>query len=346
MKTLAAILTELGKPLEVDEIEIPSLLPGQVLVEIQFSGVCHTQLSEVRGKRGEDRFLPHCLGHEASAIVREVGGGVSQFKADDRVVVSWIKGSGADVPSTRYKWGSKIVNAGAVTTFSRLSVVSENRLSLLDPEVSFRDGALLGCAIPTGFGAVFNTARARPGQSLLIYGFGGIGSCILQAARLVGCCPIVVVDIKEEKLRQAKQQGADHALLASERARFEEILGQLPRGFDLAIDSSGAPEVMQQLLQFVRPQGGVAIVVGNAPFGEKISLDPRDLNAGKQLRGSWGGDNHVAVDFPRYQALLTSGRVSTKQIIGQEYRLAEINSALTDLERGMLLRPLINCSLA
>jgi S-(hydroxymethyl)glutathione dehydrogenase/alcohol dehydrogenase len=112
MKTMAAILVELGKPLELVDLEIPVLKPGQVLVEIVFSGVCHTQVMEARGLRGPDRFLPHCLGHEGSGIVRELGSNVTRVQPDDRVVLSWIKGSGGDVPGTQYQWNGKTVNAG------------------------------------------------------------------------------------------------------------------------------------------------------------------------------------------------------------------------------------------
>src|SRR5689334_7344608 len=135
MKTHAAILVELGRPLEMVDLEIPPLAPGQVLVQIACSGVCHTQLLEARGHRGPDRFLPHCLGHEASGIVRDVGAGVTRVRGEDRVVLSWIKSLGADVPGAKYLWEGRTVNAGAITTFSEFAVVSENRLTPLDPRI-------------------------------------------------------------------------------------------------------------------------------------------------------------------------------------------------------------------
>src|SRR5438552_12174900 len=131
MKTTAAVLVELGRPLEVADLDVPALRPGQILVEVAFSGVCHTQILEARGHRGEDRFLPHCLGHEGSGTVRETGPGVSKVKPGERVILSWIKGSGADVPGTVYGWNGRKVNAGGITTFATLSVISENRLTPL-----------------------------------------------------------------------------------------------------------------------------------------------------------------------------------------------------------------------
>ena len=122
MKTLAAVLVELGRPLELLELEIPPLKPGQVLVEVAYSGVCHTQLGEARGHRGEDRFLPHCLGHEASGFVRELGPGVRKVRVGEPVVLSWIKGSGANVFGTVYQENGRAINAGGVTTFARHTI--------------------------------------------------------------------------------------------------------------------------------------------------------------------------------------------------------------------------------
>src|ERR1700738_1371863 len=130
MKTEAALLVQTGTPLVVAEIEIPVLKPGQVLVEITYSGACGTQVMEWRGDKGEDKWVPHCLGHEGTGVVLETGSAVTKVKADDKVVLSWIKGSGIEAGGAIYEWDGKKVNAGGVTTFQRHAVVSENRLTL------------------------------------------------------------------------------------------------------------------------------------------------------------------------------------------------------------------------
>ena len=130
MKTEAAVLVETAKPLEIVELEIPVLKTGQCLVEVRFSGACHTQLLEARGRRGEDPWLPHCLGHEASGVVLEVGADVSRVRVNERVALSWIKASGIEAGGSVYNWNGMGVNAGAVTTFQRHAVVSENRLTV------------------------------------------------------------------------------------------------------------------------------------------------------------------------------------------------------------------------
>ncbi len=345
MKTTAAILVELGRPLELVDLEIPALKLGQVLVEIVYSGVCHTQVMEARGLRGADRFLPHCLGHEGSGIVRETGGNVSRVQAGDRVVLSWIKGNGADVPGTQYGWKGTLVNSGAITTFSRFSVISENRLTRLDPELPMDLAALLGCAIPTGAGMVFNTAAVRAGQSVAVFGVGGIGLCALSAAAASGATPLIAVDRYPEKLTLARTLGATHTICVTEANPVESILALCPGGVDIAIEATGRAAVMQQSLESVRAQGGTTVIAGNAPFGETWQFDPRQLNQGKRIFGTWGGDNFPERDFPRYQRLLRANKLPLQSLIDHRYSLQNINQALEDLEAGVVPRPLIDMSL-
>lgn len=344
MKTTAAVLVELGRPLEVADLDVPALKPGQVLVEVAFSGVCHTQLLEVRGHRGEDRYLPHCLGHEGSGIVRDIGLGVAKVKPGDAVILSWIKGSGADVPGSAYGWNGRTVNAGAITTFATYSVISENRLTPLPAGTSMRHAALIGCAVPTGAGVVFNTAQARPGQSVVVFGIGGIGSCAIAAAALCGCHPIIAVDVNSDKLALAKQLGATDCFNAKKSDVVQQIAGVCSGGVDYAIEATGNPAVMRQTLACVRPQGGAAVIVGNAKHGQTLEIDPRELNQGKRLLGTWGGDNVPDRDYPRYARLIAAGKLNVEPLLGRSYGLHDVNVALDDLERGLCTRPMIEMS--
>lgn len=348
MKTKAAILVETGKPLALSELEIPPLKPGQVLVDIAFSGVCHTQVLEYRGCRGEDKYLPHCLGHEGSGIVREISPEVKKVKPGDKVILSWIKGLGADIPSTVYKWDGRDVNSGAITTFSNQSVISENRLTVIPKncKISMQEASLLGCAVPTGLGAVMNVARPKEGQGIAVFGQGGVGLCAVAGAKIVGCAPIIAIDIKEEKLKLAEKMGATHCLNTSELDPAEGIRKICPNGIDFAIESSGVIKVMLQAIHSIRNQGGTAVIVGNAPYGEKLCLDPKQLNLGKRVLGTWGGDNNPDVDFPRYIGMAASGKLNLKPLISKIYGLKEINNALDDLEKGRVIRPLIDMNQA
>jgi len=345
MNTTAAVLVETGKPLELAELEIPALKPGQVIVELAFSGVCHTQILEARGRRGPDPYVPHCLGHEGSGTVVEVSDGVSKVKAGDSVILSWIKGSGADIPGTVYGWGSRKVNSGAITTFGRHAVISENRLTRKDEALPMREAALVGCAIATGAGAVFNAANARPGQSLAVFGAGGIGLSAIAAARIAGCTPIIAVDILASKLEVALAMGADFIVNASDCDPVAAIKAHVPGGIDFAVEATGRPAVMAAALDSVRQQGGAAVVIGNAPAGQTITLDPKQLNMGKRLLGTWGGDSRPDVDYPRYSRLITSGRLDISPLISRSYSFDKINQALDDLEAGVVSRPLIDFAL-
>ncbi len=355
MKSLAAILVQTGSPLELVDLEIPPLKPGQALVEVTCSGVCHTQVLEARGHRGEDRFLPHCLGHEGVGIVREIGTGITKVQADDRVILSWLKGSGADVPGTTYQWpqgagGTRTVNAGGVTTFNALTVVSENRLTKLPAGVPLHQAPLLGCAIPTGVGAVLNTAAARPGDSIAIFGCGGVGLCAVAGAKAARCDPIIAIDINPDKFPLAARLGATHRINAGNHPVLEAIQEIRRGGVDYSIEATGRPDVMRQALQCVRARGGTAVIIGNARFGETLNLDPQQFNQGKRLLGTWGGDSDPDRDYPRFGQLMAGGQLDLAPLIEGDstdgssphrYRLTDINQALADLESGRCVRPMI-----
>jgi S-(hydroxymethyl)glutathione dehydrogenase/alcohol dehydrogenase len=341
MKTTAAILVATDRPLELIDLEIPVLRPGQVLIEVSHSGVCHTQLLEVHGHRGEDKFLPHCLGHEGSGKVIEVGPDVSKCQPGDRVILSWMKGLGADVPGTVYESAVGNVNAGGLTTFQRHSVVSENRLTSLPAEISFRDAALLGCAVPTGLGAVRNTAQVKPGQSVAVFGTGGIGLCAIAAAAIAGADPLIAVDINASRLDIARQLGATTLINATDSDPVEQIQAMVAGGLDVAIEASGNPEVMRQALVSVRSRGGTVVVIGNVRHGQRLEIDPAQLNQGKRLLGTWGGDNEPDRDFPRYCELLVAGKLNLSPLLAKTYTLETINEALDDLQSGRVPRPLV-----
>jgi S-(hydroxymethyl)glutathione dehydrogenase / alcohol dehydrogenase len=344
MRTPAAVLVATDRPLELAELEPPPLGPGQALIEVAFSGVCHTQLLEARGRRGEDRFLPHCLGHEGSGTVVDVGPGVTKVRSGDRVILSWMKGSGSEAPSVKYDWHGRTVNAGAIATFSRFAVISENRLTALPDDIELIDAALLGCAVPTGLGAVFNSASARPGHTIAVFGVGGIGLCAVAGAVIAGCSKVIAIDLIPSKLKVAISLGATDVIHAGNTDIRAEITRLCPEGLDLAIEATGRPEVMVQALESVRPQGGATVVVGNATFGDRVSLDPALLNQGKRLLGTWGGDNQPDRDFPRYCRLLRSGQLRLAPLRSELYALSDINKALDDLEAGRVTRPLVDMS--
>ena len=192
----AAILAQSREPLVVDEIALPETLDvGQVLVKVLYSTICGAQLNEIDAAKGPDKFLPHLLGHEASAQVIEIGPGVTTVKPGDTVVLHWRPSQGIQCQPPAYQWRGKKLNAGWVTTFNDYAVVSENRMTVIPPDYNLRDAPLLGCAVTTAAGVINNDANVKIGESVVIFGVGGVGLNVVQFAELAGANPIVAVDL-------------------------------------------------------------------------------------------------------------------------------------------------------
>jgi len=331
----AAILVELGKPLVVDEVELPlSLEVGQVLVKIHYSGICGSQLGEISGAKGVDNYLPHLLGHEASGTVLEIGPGVKQVKPGNKVVLHWRKGLGIEGAPPLYQWQGKKLNAGWITTFNEYAIVSENRVTPIPSDSDMEVAALFGCAVTTGFGVVENNARVRIGESVVVFGAGGIGLNIVQASSLVSAYPIIAVDIYDNKLELAKLMGATHVINSSScdaRQAILDIVGNA--GVDAFIDNTGQPAIIELGYQMTKPQGRVTLV-GVPRKGNTINIYSLPLHFGKGLSGSHGGEAVPNVDIPRYQNLFTAGRIKLRELLTERMLLDDINIALEMMRSG------------
>ncbi len=337
----AAILVEQRKPLEIGDLEVPRLDFGQVLVEIHASGICGSQLNEIDGVKGADKFLPHLLGHEGGAVVQEVGPGVTRLKAGDRVVMHWRKAPGHQSPTPTYRWGSRKVNAGWVTTFNEMAVVSENRLTPVPGDVDFEVAALYGCAITTGFGVVNNDAALRIGESIAVFGAGGVGLGVLLGAQLAGAYPIVAIDVVPWKLEAARKYGATHTILAGKEPPIEALRAIVGKeGVDVAVDGTGVPEVIEAAYEATNATGRT-IMVGVPRHDQKIRIDSLPLHFEKVLTGSHGGDADPARDIPRYLRLAAQGRFDLKGMITHRYALDQVNEAIADIRAGKVLRAII-----
>jgi len=340
----AAVLFELGKPLVIEQdLEPPPLREGQLLVRLRYSGVCHSQLMEARGRRGPDRFLPHLLGHEGAGIVLETGPGVTKVRQGDTVVLGWIKGRGIEAGGSVFRRGALEVNAGGVTTFNELAVVSENRVVPLPEGIPLDVAVLFGCAIPTGAGIVTNEIKPVPESTIAVFGLGGIGLSALMATMLYECELVIAVDVSEDKLALAREFGA-HATVNSAKedavARIRELTNG--RGVDYSVEASGLCEVIESAFEAVRRGGGLCVFASHPEFGKKIRIDPFDLISGKQIRGSWGGACDPDIDIPRFARLYVEGRLPLERLLSRRYRLDEINEALDDLEARRVARPLLD----
>lgn len=331
----AAILTELRKPLVVTEIELPpALAVGQVLVKVHYSGICGSQLGEIDGAKGEDKFLPHLLGHEASGIVVAIGPGVRHVKPDQNVVLHWRKGLGIESETPAYAWDGRKVNAGWIATFNEYAIVSENRCTPIPGDSDLQIAALFGCAVTTGFGVVENNAKVRIGESVVVFGAGGIGLNIVQAAALVSAYPVIAIDLHDNKLQLAAEMGATHCINSSNgdvRQKILEIAGSA--GVDVFIDNTGQPSIIELGYQISKPQGRVTLV-GVPRKGNNINIFSLPLHFGKGLSGSHGGEAIPQTDIPRYQQLFAAGRIKLRELITDHFTLDQINDAIAGVRTG------------
>lgn len=331
----AAVLVEQRKPLVIEDIELPEALDvGQVLVKVHYSGICGSQIGEIDGAKGEDKFLPHLLGHEASGTVTEAGPGVKHVKAGDTVVMHWRKSQGIEGAPPVYRSRGKRINAGPIATFNEYAIVAENRLTAIPSGSDLEVAALFGCAVTTGFGVVENNARIRIGESVVVFGAGGVGLNIVQAAALVSAYPIIAVDLYDSRLELAKQMGATHLVNASTQDAEQAIRSLIgARGLDCFIDNTGNPSIIELGYGLTHAQGRVTLV-GVPKKGNNISIHSLALHFGKQLSGSQGGEAVPHLDIPRYMQLFQAGRIKLKELITEQFELNDINAAIERMRSG------------
>src|SRR5262252_7628051 len=337
----AAILARSREPLVVDEIALPDALDvGQVLVKVLHTSICGAQINEIAAAKGPDRFLPHLLGHEASAQVLEIGPGVTNVKAGDTVVLHWRPSQGIQAQPAAYQWRGAKLNAGWVTTFNQYAVISENRMTVIPADFDLKIAPLLGCAVTTAAGVINNDAKVKIGESVVVFGVGGVGLNVVQFAVLAGAFPIVAVDLRDNKLAMAKARGATHCLnvsgMADIDAEIRKIVG--PAGPDKVIETTGAKSVIELAYNLTHAEG-TCVLVG-VP-SEKVTIYTLPIHFNKVLTGSHGGDAMPHVDIPRLIRLSKAGRLSLDGLITHEFPLDEINAALEVVRSGEAGRVLV-----
>ncbi len=331
----AAILVAQNEPLIVDTVELPNELGvGQVLVEVHKSGICGSQLGEIAGVKGPDNYLPHLLGHEGCATVLAIGPGVKYVQPKDKVVLHWRKGLGIQGETPKYKWRGQELNAGWVTTFNTHAIVSENRCTKVPQNTDQEIAALFGCAITTGFGVVTNNARMKIGDKVIIYGAGGIGLNIIQAASMVSAFPIIAVDIFENRLNLASKFGATHTINGSIENPFEAIKNIMGNeSIDVFVDNTGLTKIIEEGFDLLGRNGKV-VLVGVPKIGENINIHSLPLHFGKSIKGSHGGEAKPELDIPRYLTLVNNGKLNLEGLISARYNLDEINQAIDSIKKG------------
>jgi Zn-dependent alcohol dehydrogenase len=339
--TRAAIDFTHGQPLAIEEIVLPDPGPSEVRVRLFASGICHSQLHQIHNP---DSSRPLLLGHEATGVVEAAGREVTHVREGDRVMVTWVP---RDVTEEmgRFSRSRAIVrgqelNGGQTYTWAEHVLCHEQMVLPLGSDVPTDVTAIIGCAVVTGVGAVLGTAGVQAGQTMAVFGVGGVGINILAGGRIAGAGRIIAVDLLDEKLEFAKKFGATDVVNASKTDPVEAIRELTGGGVDFAFDGIGMESVINQCIESTRPgilglrRGGTAVSVGIPQGG--VTLKPRLFPmAERTLIGSLGGSSHPVEDFPQYLKWYREGLLPLEEMVTKRYDgLDAINEGVHALERG------------
>jgi S-(hydroxymethyl)glutathione dehydrogenase/alcohol dehydrogenase len=360
----AAICRELNKPVVVEEISVDAPKRGEVTVKIAACGVCHSDLSATNGTIALPP--PLVLGHEAAGEVIEVGEGVTGLALGDHVVSSFIYMCGKcrfcsagrpvlcveqgkalttppeGTPRVKDKAGKPLGIFSGCGVMAEYATLSVDNVVKIDPKIPLDRAALVGCAVTTGVGAVFNTAKVEPGSSVAVFGCGGVGLNVVQGAAIAGAERIIAIDTMESKLAMAKQFGATDTILATPGEDTAKALKKMTGGGpDYAFECVGVGALAETAYRAIR-RGGKAVIVGVARPTDATSFKPMTMVfEEKSLQGSYFGSSVPRIDFPRMLHLYMAGRLKLDELITHRYRIDEAPQAFADLEAGRNARGVI-----
>ena len=338
-KTRAAIKAEHGAPLLVEEIELDDPGDEEVLVELFATGICHSQLHQIHNPLLP---MPTLLGHEGTGTVLKAGSKVTHVKEGDRVMIQFVP---RDLPKgmltanrTRFTWRGEQHETG-VYTWAEHSLLNEQMVMPLPLDVPTDVTAIIGCAVITGAGAALHTAGVQPGQSVAVFGVGGVGSNVLAGAKIAGADPIIAVDLQEGKLGYARELGATHAVNAADVNAPEAIKELTGGGVDFAFDAIGVEAAFRQSVESVKvgilgvQRGGTAVIVG---IGQGAVEMPRLFPQGERtIMGSMGGSERPQITMPQYIEWFKEGKLPLDKLVSMRYgNLDEINKGVMALENG------------
>lgn len=359
----AAICYEAGAPLKVEEVTLDEPQANEVLVKLVVTGVCGSDFRFMLGEMPQP--MPLVMGHEGAGIVEKVGPGVTSLQPGDHVVMMVAFSCGKcrhcvegrptlcveNLPIMTYATlpgGGKRLRKGdqelhhlfGLACFAEYAVVHERSAVKIRDDAPFEVVCTLGCATSTGIGAAMNTTGLRPGDSIVVYGCGGVGLSAIMGAKLAGAGTLIAVDTLDRKLKMAKELGADHVINASQDDPMAKVMELTGGGADHALECIGNTDVMAQAFGSIR-NGGRCIIVGMAPLGTTLNIQSYEFLLGKTIIGCVQGDIRPLVDIPRYIDLYMDGKLPFDKVVTKSYSLDEINEAFGALERGELLKSVI-----
>jgi Zn-dependent alcohol dehydrogenase len=372
MRMTAAVMYEQGlptpytesKPFRIEEVELDGPGEGEVLVEVRAAGLCHSDLSQVAGLR--KRKLPVVGGHEGAGIVREVGRGVTRLKPSDQVVMTVASGCGHCRPCTENRPaicdtfgasrsagvlsngvrrlsrnGEPVYHYSGISSFAQYAVTVPGALIKADPSIPLDVAAMFGCAVVTGAGAVFNSAKVRPGHNVAVFGLGGVGLNSVMAARISGASEIIGIDINESKFPLARELGCTRTVSALDPKLVETVKDLTKGGVDFAFEISGAKAAMASAIAITR-KGGEIVCVGLGASDDLYQYAHAALVAEEKVfRGSFMGSCVPERDLPQYLKYFQEGRMPVDRLKSGTMTFGQLNINLDLLDRGEVVRQVL-----
>ena len=345
-----------GEPVSIESIEVPDPGPGEVLIDVQACGVCHTDLHYREGAINDD--FPFLLGHEAAGLVEEVGEGVTNVAPGDFVILNWRAVCG-DCRSCRRgrPWycfathnatrkmtldGQALSPALGIGAFAEKTLVAAGQATRVDPAARPEAAGLVGCGVMAGLGAAMNTGAVGRGDSVAVFGCGGVGNAAIEGSRLAGAHTIIAVDIDARKLEMATEFGATHTIDSSQVDPVEAIRALTDgNGVDVAIEAIGLPATYEQAF-YSRDLAGTVVLVGVPNPAMKIELPMIEVfGRGGSLKSSWYGDCLPSRDFPMLIDLYLQGRLDLDRFVSETIALEDVEEAFAKMERGEVLRSVV-----
>ena len=346
-----------GAPVGIETIVVPDPGPGEAVVDVQACGVCHTDLHYREGGINDD--FPFLLGHEAAGVVSAIGEGVTNVAVGDYVILNWravcgecracLKGEPQYCFNTHnaaqkmtLKDGTELTPALGIGAFAEKTLVHSGQCTKVNPAAPPTAAGLLGCGVMAGVGAAINTGAVRRGESVAVFGCGGVGDAAIAGARLAGATTIIAVDISDRKLDWARGMGATHTVNSAETDAVEAIKA-LTGGFgvDVAIDAVGHPKVFEQAF-YARDLAGRVVMVGVPTPAMTIELPAIEIfGRGGAIKSSWYGDCLPSRDFPMLIDLHLQGRLPLEKFVSEKIGLGDIDAAFEKMHRGEVLRSVV-----
>ena len=359
MTMKAAILHKVGEPLTIEDVQISKPGPREVLVKTAATGVCHSDLHFIKGLYPIP--MPVVLGHESAGVVEQVGSQVSYVKPGDHVITCLsvfcghcehcLSGNMARCNSPETSRGREeparlSYNEKAMLQFANLSSFAEQMLIHEHALVKIRDdmpldrAALIGCAVMTGVGAIFHTAKVEPGSTVAVIGCGGVGLSCINGADIAGAGRIIAIDTVESKLGLAREFGATEVIDSSKQDPVQAIRELTGRGVDYAFEAIGLKETAEQSFSMLTA-GGTSTIIGMIPVGVKIELSGSSFLQEKTIQGSSMGSNRFRIDMPRFVDFYLAGKLHLDEMISKRIKLEQINEAFKEMETGAEARSVI-----